>query len=192
MNKVFIGGSRRLSRLNADVRQRIDNILQKGYSVLIGDANGADKAVQQYLFDKNYRNVLVYCVGEKCRNNVGQWETKLVGEPSKVKDFHYYTIKDLEMIKDTDYGFMLWDTKSKGTLNNIINLLRENKIVIVYVSKDKKFYTLRALNELEKLLTRCDKSSLKHLERKLHLLQRMKKEQEELNFAQQLNPADAA
>ena len=191
MNKVFIGGSRRLSRLNADVRQRIDNILQKGYSVLVGDANGADKAVQQYLFDKNYRNVLVYCVGDKCRNNVGRWETKLVREPSKVKDFHYYMIKDLEMTKDTDYGFMIWDTKSKGTINNVVNLLRENKIVIVYVSKDKKFYTLRALNDLEKLLDRCDKTSLEFLERKLHLSQRTKKEQEELNFAQQSNPADA-
>lgn len=183
MNKVFIGGSRRLSRLNADVRQRIDNILQKGYSILVGDANGADKAVQQYLFDKNYRNVLVYCVGEKCRNNVGRWETKWVREHSKVKDFHYYTIKDLEMIKDTDYGFMIWDTKSKGTLNNIVNLLRENKTVIVYVSKDKKFYTLHALSKLEKLLAKCDKNSLAFLERKLQLSQSMKKEQEEFNFA---------
>lgn len=184
MNKVFIGGSRRLSRLNADVRQRIDNILQKGYSVLVGDANGADRAVQQYLFDKNYRNVLVYCAGEKCRNNVGHWETKLVRGHSKVKDFLYYAIKDLEMIKDTDYGFMIWDTKSRGTLNNIVNLLRRNKIVIVYASKDKKFYTLCTLNDLEKLLTRCDKHALEYLERKLHL-QRTKKEQEELNFAQQ-------
>lgn len=186
MNKVFIGGSRRLSRLNADVRQRLDNILQKGYSVLIGDANGADKAVQQYLFDKNYKNVLVYCVGEKCRNNIGQWETKLVREPTgagTLKDFRYYTIKDLEMIKDTDYGFMIWDTKSKGTLNNIVNLLQGNKIVIVYVSKDKKFYTLRALNDLEVLLTRCDKSSLEYLGKKLDLLQRTKKEQQVLNFA---------
>jgi len=38
------------------------------------------------------------------------------------------------MVKDTDYGFMIWDTKSKGTLNNIVNLLREKKTVIVYVS----------------------------------------------------------
>ncbi len=192
MNKVFIGGSRRLSRLNDDIRQRIDNIVQKGYSVLVGDANGVDKAVQQYLFDKNYRNVFVYCVGEKCRNNVGQWKTKWVKEPGKVKDFHYYTIKDLEMIKDTDYGLMIWDTKSKGTLNNIVNLLRENKIVIVYVSKDKKFYTLRALSDLEKLLTKCDKNSLESLERKLQMSQRAKKEQKEFNFAQQYNPADSA
>lgn len=182
MNTVFIGGSIRLSRLNDDIRQRIDNIMRKGYSVLIGDANGVDKAVQQYLFDKNYRNVFVYCVGEKCRNNVGLWKTKWVKEHSKVKDFHYYMIKDLEMVKDTDYGFMIWDTKSKGTLNNIVNLLQEHKTVIVYVSKDKKFYTLRALSDLEKLLAKCDKNSLESLKRKLQLSQRVKKEQEEFDF----------
>jgi hypothetical protein len=182
MNKVFIGGSIRLSRLSDEVRQRIDNIVQKGYSVLVGDANGVDKAVQQYLFNKNYRNVFVYCVGEKCRNNVGQWKTKCVKEPSKIKDFHYYTIKDLEMVKDTDYGFMIWDTKSKGTLNNIVNLLRENKTVIVYISKDKKVYTLHALGDLEKLLSKCNKNSLESLEKKLQLSQRSKKEQEAFNF----------
>ena len=176
MNKVFIGGSRNLSRLNDNIKQRIDNIMQKGYSVLVGDANGVDKAVQQYLFDNNYRNVFVYCVGETCRNNVGQWKTKWIKEDSKVKDFHYYTIKDLEMIKDTDYGFMIWDAKSKGTLNNIVNLLRKNKTVIVYLSKDKNFYTLRALSNLEKLLAKCDKTSLESLEKKLQLSQRGQKD----------------
>lgn len=183
MNKVFIGGSRGLSRLNGEISQKLDNIIEKGYSVLIGDAIGMDRAVQQYLFDKNYKNVFVYCVGEKCRNNVGQWQTKRVKEPDKSKDFHYYIIKDLEMVKDTDYGFMIWDTKSKGTLNNIVNLLRENKIVIVYVSKNKKFYTLHSLKELENLLAKCNKNSLASLERKLHRTQREKKRQEEFNFA---------
>jgi hypothetical protein len=183
MNKVFIGGSIRLSRLSGEVRQRIDNIVQKGYSVLVGDANGVDKAVQQYLFNKNYRNVFVYCVGEKCRNNVGQWKTKCVKEPGKIKDSHYYTIKDLEMVKDTDYGFMIWDTKSKGTLNNIVNLLREKKTVIVYVSKDKKYYTLHVLSDLEKLLSKYDKTSLESLEKKLQLAHKRKKQQEAFKFA---------
>lgn len=183
MNKVFIGGSRSLARLNDDIRQRLDNIVEKGYVVLIGDANGVDKAVQQYLFNKNYRNVFVYCVGDECRNNVGQWDTKWIKEPGKVKDFHYYTIKDLEMIRDTDYGFMIWDTKSKGTLNNIVNLLRDNKMVILYISKDKKFYTLHALGDLENLLSKYDKNTLESLEKKLHVSQRLKKEQGEFDFA---------
>jgi hypothetical protein len=40
MTKVFIGGSRGVSQLNAEVRQRLDTILSKGFPIVIGDANG--------------------------------------------------------------------------------------------------------------------------------------------------------
>ena len=46
MTKVFIGGSRRVTRLNADVQRRIDKIIEQGFPILVGDANGADKAIQ--------------------------------------------------------------------------------------------------------------------------------------------------
>lgn len=46
---VFIGGSRRISRLNDMIRERLDLIVNKKLQVLLGDANGADKAVQAYL-----------------------------------------------------------------------------------------------------------------------------------------------
>ena len=49
MTKVFIAGSRQLSRLNADVKRRIETMIEKGFTILVGDANGADKAVQRYL-----------------------------------------------------------------------------------------------------------------------------------------------
>ena len=57
MTKVFIGGSRRVSRFNAQIRERLDNIMEKGFPIVMGDANGADKAVQQYLHSKHYQNV---------------------------------------------------------------------------------------------------------------------------------------
>ena len=49
MDSVFVAGSRALSKLNAQVKERLDNILRKEFTVLIGDANRADKAVQRYL-----------------------------------------------------------------------------------------------------------------------------------------------
>lgn len=52
MTKVFIAGSRQLSRLNAEVKRRIDTMIEKGFTVLVGDANGADKAVQRYRVGK--------------------------------------------------------------------------------------------------------------------------------------------
>jgi hypothetical protein len=49
MVSVFVAGSRALSRLNPQLRERLDNIIRQNLTVLIGDANGADKAVQGYL-----------------------------------------------------------------------------------------------------------------------------------------------
>jgi hypothetical protein len=184
MTKVFIGGSRKITRLNKDIKGRIDNIIQKEYTVLIGDANGVDKSVQKYLFDKGYKNVRVFCMGNECRNNIGNWETKHIVETRNRKDYYYYSIKDLEMVKETDYGFMIWDGKSKGTLNNIINLLKENKRVLVYFSPDIKFYKLITFDDLEKLLYRCEKKLLEVFEEKFKVSHMLKKDlQQEFDFA---------
>ena len=73
MTKVFIGGSRKIGRLGPEVRQRLDRIIEKKIQVLIGDANGADKAVQMYLRSRGYYRVQVFCMDGVCRNNVGGW-----------------------------------------------------------------------------------------------------------------------
>ena len=57
---VFVAGSRQISRLPSEVRSRLDTMIEKGFQILVGDANGADKAVQQYLADKSYPNVIVH------------------------------------------------------------------------------------------------------------------------------------
>jgi hypothetical protein len=96
--KVFIAGSRRLSRLNHEVRRRLDTIVDKGFTVILGDANGADKAVQQHLGSKGYRDVLVFCMDTGCRNNVGGWPTRMIAarDPAR-RDFAYYSTKDRAM-----------------------------------------------------------------------------------------------
>jgi hypothetical protein len=127
MNKVFIAGSRKLGKLNDLVRARLNNIVQNNYTVLVGDANGVDKAVQNYMTSRNYNNVFVYHVGNHYRNNLGHWKTIEVEEPGKTKNFKYYATKDLQMAKDTDYGLMIWDLESKGTLNNITQVYPDGK-----------------------------------------------------------------
>lgn len=79
-----------------------------------------------------------------------------VNQQSK-KDFSYYSLKDFEMAREADYGFMIWDGKSKGTLNNILNLLKDNKKTLVYYSPDKKFYTVDTFDNLKGLLRQDDK-----------------------------------
>ena len=165
MTSVFIGGSRKVSRLNKEIRSRIDNILQQEFTILIGDANGADKSVQKYLSEQEYPNVLVYCMEGKARNNVGSWVVRNVEARNNKKDFQYYSTKDFRMAEDASYGFMIWDAKSKGSLQNIINLLKKNKKVLVYFSREKEFYTLVNMDDLSELLSKCDPDNIKKFQK---------------------------
>lgn len=143
MTKVFIGGSRRVSRLNAHITQRIDRIVEKGLTVLIGDANGADKAVQLYLKDRQYDLVEVFCIEGSCRNNVGSWPVRHVPAPSDRKDFTYYEAKDKVMADEASVGFMIWDGRSLGTLMNAFRLISNHKTVVVYGTRVKEFSNLK-------------------------------------------------
>lgn len=155
MTKVFIGGSRRVSRLNADVRRRIDRIIEQGFPVLVGDANGADKAVQKYLQSRGYEAVEVFCSGGECRNNLGKWPVRAVATSQARRDFGYYAAKDEQMAQEASVGFMIWDGKSAGTLANAGRLLRQDKKVVVYATPAKRFLTLKAEADLERLVSTC-------------------------------------
>ena len=167
MNSVFVGGSRRITQLSPAVAGRLDNIIVRGLNVLIGDANGADKAVQKYLASKRYGSVVVFCMGANCRNNVGNWATRNVSSNTAKRGFEYYATKDLRMAEEASYGFMLWDGKSKGTLNNVINLLKQGKKVLVYYSPGREFLTVAHVAELADLLRKCDEGVLQDLDRGL-------------------------
>lgn len=166
--KVFIAGSRRLSRLNKEVRRRIDNIVDKGFTVIVGDANGVDKAVQRYVSDRHYSNVVVFCMEGGCRNNVGRWPTRTIAAADPLRrDFAYYSTKDRAMVEEADYGLMLWDGRSRGTLRSIVDLVRKTKPVVVYIAPNKSFYTLRQSDDLIEMLGRVDPAALHRVDREL-------------------------
>lgn len=183
MTQVFFGGSRRIGRLSQALKKRADNILSNGYLILLGDANGADKAMQQYLAEKNYRNVMVFCMGDMCRNNIGNWKTRCIHSDRRNKDFNYYSTKDLIMSNEADYGFMLWDGKSKGTLNNILSLCEHNKKVLVYFSPTKSFHTLKNFDDLSDFLKPCDQESLRKFDKALGISTRIQSRQHQFNFS---------
>lgn len=182
MNTVFIGGSRRISHLPEAVIERINNIIDGNFTILIGDANGADKSVQQFLTDKQYRNVIVFYTGFTCRNNTGQWTTRTITPEKNIKGFDYYALKDAAMAKEATYGFMLWDLKSKGTLNNIINLLSQNKKVLVFLAPRGEFFYVSSIEKLIELLSQCSQEDIKEFNKKLPIQQLLGDKQLKLQF----------
>lgn len=171
MTNIFIGGSRKIARLTQPVQQRIDNIIGNNFTVLVGDASGVDLQIQKYLFAQNYANVIVFCTGNSCRNNVGQWETRNVATDKRSKGFSFYVVKDLQMAQEATYGFMIWDAKSKGTLNNVLNLLRLGKKVLVYFAATQSFQTVCTVDDLRELLAKCDQQDVVMFEKELSLQQ---------------------
>jgi len=154
--RVFIAGSRAVSRLNDVIRVRLDRIIAAGHDVLIGDANGADRAVQQYLADRQYARVTVFCTGLRCRNNVGGWTTQSVAPPAGSRGgFDFYAAKDREMARRATHGLMLWDGESRGTFTNIRTLVRDDKPVVVYVSPTRRFFNVRTPASVDELLSQA-------------------------------------
>ncbi len=180
MTNVFFGGSRNLRRLNNEIKNRTDKIITQGFHMLIGDANGADKSMQNYLYEHKYGRVTIYCMGNDCRNNIGSWMIKRVSSDRKTKDFAYFSLKDLRMSEDADYGFMVWDGKSKGTLNNIINLCERNKTTLVYFVPEEKFYTISKFGDVAELLQKCDPERVYQFESLLQINARINERQQEL------------
>ena len=166
MTKVFIGGSRAIFRLNSTIREKLDDLIRRECTILIGDANGADKAVQAYFAKQHYERGIVYCMS-RTRNNEGNWPTKQVEASGHRKDFAYYAAKDHAMALDAKCGVMLWDGKSKGTLNNVQQLLSQEKKILVYLAPENAFHKLSTAYELRVLLTHCDADHVEDAQRQI-------------------------
>lgn len=149
--KVFIGGSRAISKLNPVIRDRLDGLVKRGCSFLVGDASGADRAVQVYFAERDYRDVIVYHVGN-CRNNIGNWLAREIDPPAKVgKGFAYYAAKDYAMSRDADCGVMLWDARSRGTFQNLVNMVGGGKRTLLYLAPTQEVKTIVSEEDLQKL-----------------------------------------
>ena len=152
MTTVFIAGSISISRLHEKVADRISKIVSSDFNVVVGDADGADTSIQECLQRHQAGKVTVYCTGDSPRNNVAEWPVRRVVSKAKAGTRAYFTAKDREMARDSDYGLMIWDCKSTGTLSNVIELLRETKKSVVFVNKNKDFVTVSDKGGLERLL----------------------------------------
>jgi hypothetical protein len=148
---VFIAGSMNIKRLNRQFVDRVAKIVASEFEIVVGDADGSDTSIQEVLVELKAERVTVYCSGSKPRNNAGDWKVHNVFPDATEGTRAYFTAKDIEMAKVADFGLMMWDAKSTGTLSNVIELLRRGKKSVVFVNKHNDFITVSTpigLNDL--------------------------------------------
>jgi probable addiction module antidote protein len=155
LNTIFIGGSRHVSRLPSEVKKRLDNVVTSGHRVIVGDANGADKAVQKHFHDIHYDKVTVFCSGASPRNNLGTWLTHHVEAPNDAKGFQFYAAKDREMAREADFGLMIWDGKSPGTVLNVLRLAIAGKIAVLFNVPEKDVVNIKSVGAWRTFITHC-------------------------------------
>ena len=169
MKTVFVSGSRKISRLNQETRERLEKIIKQGLQVVIGDANGSDKAVQSFFAERGYSKVTIYCTGNICRNNVGTWNIHVVEADKNLSGRAFYTLKDKEMARNADVGMVLWDGKSTGSINNILEMASQNKLVVVYFFPTREFINVKKLDDAKVLLSKCEAKDLAEITKKSSL-----------------------
>ena len=163
MSTVFVGGSRHISCLPPPVIERLGNMIHSNCRIIVGDANGVDKAVQTFFHQARYQNVTVFCSGPNPRNNVGNWQTHPVSAPKTAKGFQFYAAKDREMALAADVGYMIWDGKSPGTILNALRLSRSGKIVLVFNASGQKTIKLKSAADWQDFLSACGEDLLRDL-----------------------------
>lgn len=153
--KIFIAGARSIASLDDDARNRILSICEKGYDILVGDCYGVDTAVQTVCNNIGYKKTVVYASNGVPRNNVGNWPVRNIPANAACRGFEYYRQKDIAMSNDADCGYMIWDGESRGTLNNIVSLVAQNKLVVIYMAPYRKNLKVQSKPELDALIEKC-------------------------------------
>jgi adenine-specific DNA-methyltransferase len=119
--KIFISGSKSISKLPELAKAFIDQFIENGDEILIGDCYGVDAVVQKYLEAKEFNNTTIYCSGITPRNNFVS-AAKIHSCTKAAKDLtssEFQYVKDIQMANDCDQALMIWDGKSKGTTENL-------------------------------------------------------------------------
>ena len=109
--------------LPVEVKQRIDRAVERGMTIIVGEAQGANRLYQDYLKKKGYRNVIVgHAV--RLRYNTGNWKDVKYGRNLKERE--------KKMIEDCDSAVVIWMNNSGVIANDLEILKRLGKPTFVY------------------------------------------------------------
>ncbi len=173
MTTVFVAGSISIKRLDPAFLARLDRIIAQDFDIVVGDADGADSSIQQALVDRDAVKVTVYCSGSKPRNNLGKWPVQQVSTDAQPGTRAFFTAKDRKMAEVADFGLMLWDAKSTGTLSNVFELTQRRRTSKVFVNKAKQFLTIREKADVESLITLMSEAARRKADQKIGFSRRI-------------------
>ncbi len=114
--KLLLMGSSafKAKELPTEVKERIDEAIERGMTIIVGEAPGASRLYQDYLKTKGYRNVVVGHA-KSMRYNAGNWKTVQYGTDLKERE--------RGMIEDCDSAIVIW-TDSSGVIAENLELLK--------------------------------------------------------------------
>ena len=124
------------------IQDEVDKIMSAKSKVIIGDAPGADTRLQQYLSDKDYRNVVVYTTDGNARNNVGNWVVQKIDGNRFQDERSIRRQKDIAMTKDSTRALAIMpedDRPDSAMSLNIQRLQDSGKFSRIYDYKQNKW-----------------------------------------------------
>lgn len=173
MTTVFVAGSITIKKLDPLVVERLKKIVDQQFDVVVGDATGVDSSVQQELLLMGCNSATVFSSSLKPRNNLGSWPVNVVNTDHAPGTRAFFTAKDIKMAETADYGLMVWDAKSPGTLSNVIELLSRKKNSVVFINKTKEFIVIKNPMDIDKLISCMAASAREKVEEKIKLSERL-------------------
>lgn len=136
---VFISGSSKTQfsdnpyyrkELPQSIQEQILKYMKQGKTILVGDAPGIDRQVQDFLNKNSYKDVEVYSPGTEVRYTANpEWKTNLVDVPGTEKGSgEWLRGKDEAMTERADEGLaIVIDNGAAATRNNVTRLESQNK-----------------------------------------------------------------
>lgn len=122
-------------KLPRKIRKELKSSMRNKDKIIVGDAPGIDRQVQDYLKKKHYDNVEIYGPGKQVRYTANEkWKTKPIDAPEfEEGSKEWLAKKDVAMTNAATKGLaIVLDEGSKATRKNIERLIQQNKDVKIY------------------------------------------------------------
>ena len=142
--RVFVSGSSKTQfddnpyyrkELPKPIRDELDKFVKESAGIIVGDAPGIDRQVQDYLKSLDYQNVTVYGPGKQVRYNANpKWAARPIDAPEfEEGSKEWLSKKDIAMTNDSTEGLaVILDEGAKATRKNVARMKEQGKEVKVY------------------------------------------------------------